>query len=317
MRRRLPNHLKSVSAIRTRAGLRSTVSAVHRLVCSSRGGWLLGLLVAANLCLAQAGLAPVPELQARVTDLAATLSAAQQASLEAQLTQLEQETGSQVAVLIVNSTAPETIEQYSVRVAEAWQLGRKGVDDGVLLLIATQDRALRIEVGYGLEGAIPDARANRIIDAYITPHFADGDFASGIASGVGAIAALIEGEELPAPVRAPGSDLDVRGMLPVLLVLAVSIGGILKRVVGSFPGAALTGTIVGFIAWLIVGILGTALLAGFIAFLISLFMGAGPGAWSSGRGYGGGFGGGFGGRSGGGFRGGGGGFGGGGASGRW
>jgi uncharacterized protein len=189
----------------------------------------------------------------------------------------------------------------------------------VLLLVAVADRRLRIEVGYGLEGAVPDARANRIIDEYITPHFREGDFAGGISAGVAAIAALIEGEELPAPTGRKPAVGDIGGMLPVLLIAVVVLGGFLKRMLGSLPGALATGGIVGFIAWLIVGIVATAVFAGIIAFVFALFGAAGPGSWSNRGGYrGGGFGGGtFGGRGGGGFSGGGGGFGGGGASGGW
>lgn len=262
----------------------------------------------------------VPDLGARVTDLAGVLSITEAADLENRLAGLEQRTGSQVAVLILDSTQPETIEQFALRVAEAWTLGREGVDDGVLLLVAIDDRKLRIEVGYGLEGAIPDARANRIVDSYITPHFRDGNYAGGITAGVDALVALIEGEELPAPADGGSAMPDIGGLLPVLLLAVMLIGGLLKRALGSFPGSLATGGIVGFIAWLLVGILGTAILAGLIAFAFSLFFAGGPGAWSSGGGYRGGFGGGSysgGRRGGGGFSGGGGGFGGGGASGGW
>lgn len=280
---------------------------------------LAGLLLLAGAVSAQ-DWRVVPPLNARLTDLAGVLSASQAAELENRLAGLEQRTGSQVAVLILDSTRPETVEQFALRVAEAWTLGREGVDDGVLLLVAIDDRKLRIEVGYGLEGAIPDARANRIIDRYITPHFRDGDYESGIAAGVDALTALIEGEDLPAPADGGSAMPDIGGMLPVLLVAAMLIGGFLKRAIGSFPGSLATGGIVGFIAWLLVGIVGAAVFAGLVAFAFSLFFAGGPGAWSSGGGYRGGFGGGpysGGRRGGGGFSGGGGGFGGGGASGGW
>ncbi|HNP36565.1 MAG TPA: TPM domain-containing protein [Woeseiaceae bacterium] len=256
----------------------------------------------------------VPPLGTPLTDIAGVLSPAAKSELESRLQVFEQKTGSQIAVLIVDSTEPETIEQYSLRVADAWKLGRAHIDDGILLLVAIDDRKIRIEVGYGLEGAVPDARANRIIDNYIVPHFSDGDYAGGIAAGVDALAALVTGEDLPAPIEEGDSLPAIGEMLPVLLVAAMLLSGALKRAVGSLPGSLMTGGIVGFIAWLIVGIIGTAIAAGIIAFLFSLFFAAGPGAWSSGSGYRGGFGGG---RGGGGFRGGGGGFGGGGASGGW
>lgn len=139
----------------------------------------------------------VPPLKARVTDLTGTLQPGQQAALEKTLQAFENSKGSQIAVLIVPTTRPETIEQYAIRVAEAWKLGRKGVDDGVLLLVARDDRNMRIEVGYGLEGAIPDAVAKRIVSEIITPHFKQDDYFGGIRAGVDRIIKVIEGEPLP------------------------------------------------------------------------------------------------------------------------
>jgi uncharacterized protein len=280
-------------------------------------------LVAAVFCVAVPALAEplraVPRLEARVTDLTGTLGASDSALLESELALIERETGSQVAILLVDSTRPEAIEQYAIRVAEAWQLGRGGVDDGVLILAALDDRRMRIEVGYGLEGALPDARTNRIIDGTIAPHFREGRIADGLAAGVAAIAGALRGEALPEPATGQRGLPDVGGMLPILLIIGLTLGGALKRAFGALPGAAIAGGIVGVIAWFIVGIVVTACVAGVVAFLVVLFMSAGPGAWSSGRGYGGGFGGGFGGSGGGrgGFSGGGGRFGGGGASGGW
>ena len=140
---------------------------------------------------------PVPALAARVTDLTGTLSKEQRAALEETLKAIEEQTTAQIAVLLVPSTAPETIEQYSMRVVEAWKLGRKGVDNGLLLLVAKNDRKLRMEVGYGLEGTIPDAIARRVIAETITPHFKQGDYAGGIQAGVMQLTALIAGK-LPA-----------------------------------------------------------------------------------------------------------------------
>ncbi len=284
-----------------------------RAVCSRVAA--AGLLLLAALGIAQT-LREVPDLSARVTDLNGTLGATERQALENRLRELEADTGSQLAVLLVDSTEPESIEQYALRVVEKWRLGRADVDDGVLVLVAVDDREMRIEVGYGLEGAIPDARANRIIDELITPRFADGDFVGGLLAGVDALADSIRGEELPAPERQGTNLPDIGGMLPILLILGLTVGGVLKRTFGAFPGAALTGGIVGLIVWFIVGLVATAVVAGIVSFIVILFMSAGPGSWSSGRGYGGGFGGGFGGR-GGGFGGGGGSFGGGGASGSW
>lgn len=165
------------------------------------GAWLAGWAL-----LAQAQqLAPVPEFGARVVDQSGVLDAAQRQRLEAQLAALEQRKGAQVAVLIVPSTAPETIEQYATRAFEKWKIGRDKVDDGVLLLMASDDRALRIEVGYGLEGAIPDSAAGRIINEYIVPRLRAGDWPGAVQAGVTALERRIEGEELPPPA-ASGRD---------------------------------------------------------------------------------------------------------------
>ena len=280
------------------------------------------LLLVALLAWSQP-LQDVPALRERVTDLTATLDPGQQAELTARLDRLQRETGSQLAVLLVPSTAPEDIAAYALRVVDAWKLGREEFDDGVLLLVAKDDRRMRIEVGYGLEGAIPDARARQIIDTIMAPYFRSGDFAGGIMAGTDAIIALVRGEQLPAPAAGkPGDGSDLEGLLPAILIFALVLGGLLRRSFGAFPGSVATGAIVGGVTWLLVGILGAALLAGVVAFFISLVGGGGPGAWSNRGGYGGGFGGGFGGRGGrsggGGFGGGlGGGFGGGGASGGW
>ncbi|MDN5753304.1 MAG: YgcG family protein, partial [Nitrosospira sp.] len=141
----------------------------------------------------------VPPLTSRITDLTGTLSANETAQLEQKLTAFEAKKGSQIAVLMVPTTQPETIEQYSIRVAEAWKLGRKGVDDGVLLVLAKRDRGLRIEVGYGLEGVLPDAMAKRIVDEIMVPKLRQADFAGGIDAGIERVMGVIEGEPLPPP----------------------------------------------------------------------------------------------------------------------
>ena len=254
----------------------------------------------------------VPPLAARVTDQTAILSAQQRAGLEQKLAALEAAKGSQIAVLLVPTTQPETVEQYAIRVAEVWQLGRKGVDDGALLLVAKNDRALRIEVGYGLEGAIPDAIAKRVIEEIILPHFKQGDFAGGIDAGTDALIRLVEGEPLPEPVQKaqPGIAL-FENTLPVAMLFIFVVGGLLRAMLGRFVGASAAGGIAFFGAWLLLGSLLTGLIIAFIVFLITLAGGGRPGY--GGGGFGGRGGGGFG----GGFSGGGGGFGGGGASGRW
>ena len=257
----------------------------------------------------------VPALTARVTDLTGTLSAEQKSTLEARLQALETQKGSQIAVLLVPTTKPEEIEQYSIRVTDQWKLGRKKVDDGVLLLIAKDDRKLRIEVGYGLEGALPDVIAKRIIAEVITPLFRQGDFYGGIVAGITRIEAVIQGEALPAPKQASGSNgnnSSIESYLFFLIIVALISGSILRRILGTFPGALVNGGLIGLATMLFGGGILFAIIFGIIAFFFALIKGGGSGF--GGGGFGGG-GGGFGG--GGSFGGGGGGFGGGGASGDW
>lgn len=260
----------------------------------------------------------VPPLTRRVTDLTSTLDAQQIQALESSLAAFEAKKGAQLAVLIVPTTQPETIEQFGIRVVEAWKLGRKNVDDGALLLIAKDDRTLRIEVGYGLEGALNDATANRIIDEIIVPRFRSGDFYNGIQSGLNAMMQVIDGEPLPpppAPRSGPGGGNDIETLIFVAFVAVVAVGGMLRALFGRFPAAMLVGGGLGLLAWLTVAPLIIAVLAGAAAFVFVL-LGGGRGIGGYG-GFGGGFGGGGFGGGGGGFSGGGGGFGGGGASGSW
>jgi uncharacterized protein len=272
-----------------------------------------------------ADLAPVPQLQSPVTDQTGTLTADQRNRLDQRLRAFEAKKGTQIAVLIVPGTQPESIEQYSMRVVEAAKLGRRKIDDGILLLVARNDRAVRIEVGYGLEGAVPDVLANRIIEQVIVPRFRASDYYGGIDAAVTRLIALIEGEPLPAPERKPAmpSGHGIGSFLPILLMLVFVGGAMLRGVFGSFGGAAVTGGIAGALAWLLTSAAAMAIGAGVLEFIVTLMGGGGGGGWSNRRGWGGGFGGfgggwgggGFGG--GGGWSGGGGGFGGGGASGRW
>jgi uncharacterized protein len=282
-------------------------------------GWIaLAGLLAALPAPAHAEV-PVPPLQARVTDLTGTLSAAQKSELEARIAAYEAQRGSQIAVLMLPSTKPEEIEQYSIRVAEAWKIGRKGVDDGLILIVAKDDRRVRIEVGYGLEGAIPDSIAKRVIEERIVPRFRAGDFYGGVRDGVDQLIRLAAGEKLPPPqARANGgrsSPGDWSDYLIPAIVFVIVAGGILKAMLGRFPGSLATGAGLGLIVWLLFGI-GVAVLAAVIAFLLAFTnTGSGRGGgWSSGGVGGGSWGGGS---SGGWSGGGGGGFGGGGSSGRW
>jgi uncharacterized protein len=284
---------------------------------------LIALLLSASLSVAEVA---VPPLQSRVTDLAGTLSAGEVVQLEQKLAAFEAKKGSQIAVLIVLTTQSETIEQYSIRVVDAWKLGRKRIDDGVLLIIAKQDRAVRIEVGYGLEGVLPDAIAKRIVDEIIVPKFKQGDFAGGINAGVERMMAVIAGEPLPPPQIRPGTGGSARAgavldnIIPIFIGFIV-LGKILQSLFGRFIGASVMSVAVGFLGWVVFSSIIFAIIIAVFSFFLSLFGNAGggitrggPGSWPSG-GFGGGRGFGFGG--GGGFSGGGGGFGGGGASGRW
>jgi uncharacterized protein len=262
---------------------------------------------------------PIPALTGRVVDETGTLTAEQKHSLEAKLQAFEQRKGSQIAVLITGTTFPEPIESYSIRVADAWKIGRKAVNDGILVVVAKSDRVMRLEVGYGLEGAIPDAIARRLIDEVFIPGFRDGNFYEGLDAGVDRLIKVIDGEPLPAVSQSQagrGNPRSIESYFVLFIVATLAFGGLLRRLVGRLPAALVVGAGIGFLAWLIVAPLLVVLLVGAVAFVVTLFGGSMPGRLGGGGFGGGGFGGGgFGG--GGGFSGGGGGFGGGGASGRW
>lgn len=298
---------------------------------------LLALLLAGA---AQAEVA-VPPLTHRVTDLTATLGAQQAQALESRFAAFEKKKGAQLAVLIVPTTQPETIEQFAMRVAEAWKLGRKGVNDGVLLLVAKDDRALRIEVGYGLEGALNDATAKRIIAETITPFFKRGEFYAGIDAGTAAMMRVIDGEPLPvrrsttsAAGAADNMIIFIGGGFLILLMGNI----ILRQFLGRLQSGVIIAGMVGSLAWTLLASLAVAGLSALLALFFSLMFGLktsnnarnlsapgrlggrSAGGWSSGSrndfGIGGGLsGGGFGGGDD--FSGGGGEFGGGGASGDW
>jgi uncharacterized protein len=283
---------------------------------------LLALLV----CWAFAAAADVavPPLSGRVVDQTGTLSASDISALTQTLKNLETRRGSQVAVLIVPTTAPETIEQYSIRVAEAWKIGRKKIDDGALLVVAKNDHKLRIEVGYGLEGALTDVTASRIIDEIIVPRFRSGDFAGGISAGVDRIVAVIDGEKLPAPAQRQQSNsgsLNFDPLNPFFIIPVLLLGGLIRSLLGRLIGSAVSGGLVALIAWYFFASLLAAVLAGVIAAIFVMFSdsitSSAPGRRGSGwSGGGGSFSGGSSSDSGG-FSGGGGSFGGGGASGSW
>jgi uncharacterized protein len=289
---------------------------------------LLVLLACAAVPAAAQEIQPVPPLEARVTDLAGILTAAQQSGLEQTLAGFEQRKGAQIALLMLDTVRPESIEQYSIRVVDAWKLGREQSDDGVLLLVAVQDREVRIETGYGLEGVLPDAIAHRIIDETIRPLFRQGDYHAGVSAGLQQIMQVVDGEPLPPPDRGWRAPADrFLGLLPMLFFGALAGGAVLRAVLGRTLGSLASGGLAGGIIWLVTHLLAASLFAGLLVGLVTMFAGIASSVRGGRRG-GGGFGGfgglggpgGFGGggfRGGGGLRGGGGGFGGGGASGRW
>jgi uncharacterized protein len=271
----------------------------------------------------------VPKLTARVIDQTGALTAPEREALEAKLRAFEEAKGSQIAVLLVPTIGQEVIEEFAGRVADEWKLGRKGVDDGVLFVVAQQERKLRIHTGRGVQGTLTDALSRRIVADVVAPRFRSGDFAGGIDAGVNAIMKAIEGEQLPLPSQQsaqrkvdPVSSYSNFLILGLFLVPVVSM--VLRGMFGRFFGATLTSGVTGIVAWLILGSLVVGIIAAVVAFLFTLLggnglaRGANRGRWGGyipSGGWGGG-GGGFGG-GGGGFSGGGGGFDGGGASGSW
>lgn len=304
--------------------------AMAMLLAAGLAAWLLP---AAQAQVQTQGLVPVPALTARVVDTVGLLEAAARTQIEDKLAALEREKGAQVVFLIVATTQPEDIASYANRVGNAWKIGRKGVGDGVLLVVASQDRKLRIEVAKTLEGAIPDLAAQQIIDQALTPAFRRGDYAGGLQLAADQIAARVRGEALPAPQPVSGRGTDSSDPafeladLAIFLFVAVPIiASALRRMLGRKLGSLLAGGAAGLIAWAVSASLAIAALATLVALALSIAGGLAPlmqyggrhgrGHW--GPSTGGSWGGGGGSGSGGGFSSGGGGdFGGGGASGDW
>lgn len=252
---------------------------------------------------------PLPALQARVTDLTGTLDASQRGRLEQRLAAIERGGRAQVAVLLLPSTGPETIEQYGIRLGEAWKIGRKGADDGLILIVAKEDRRTRIEVGYGLEGVVPDAIAKRIVEERMLPAFRQGDFFGGVATALDAIEGALGGEPPPLPpsgAGATGPMPDATGDYFTWLTATLVAAGVLRAIFGLL-GSLVAAVVGGWLGFMIFGTWFAAAIAALVVFAFSFGRISG----------GGGGGGGFGRSSGGGFSGGGGSFGGGGASGRW
>ena len=290
-------------------------------------------LVLALLCLCLPAWAQeevkVPALSGRVIDQTGTLSAEQLAALSAKLAAFEAEAGSQLVILIVPTVTPEDITSYAQRVGEAWKIGRKDVGDGLLLLVAKNDRKVRIEVAKTLEGAVPDLAARQIIQNAITPAFKKNDYAGGLNLAVDQLAMRIRGEDLPAPKKQGDQGQKSNGFsfeeLGALFFIGVPVlGGILIGIFGRKLGSLLTGGAAGALGWFLMSSLLVAGVAGIASMILVGVMGVGGGRRGGGSGgpiiWGGGGGGGFGGGGGGGggfSSGGGGDFGGGGASGDW
>ena len=293
------------------------------------------VLVLAAATLAWPQEAAVPKLTGHVVDLTSTLADPQRAGLDAKLSTFEREHGSQVVVLLVPSLGNEAIEDFAGRVTDSWQLGRKGVDDGVLFVVAKNDRKMRIHTGRGVQGTLTDALSKRIVSDLVAPHFRDGDFAGGIEAGTDAIMKAIEGEQLPLPARKTPSSARSHGIaasIPEIAIVAFFVvplvGMMLRGIFGRLFGATLPSGLTGVAIWVLVGSIALAAIGVLFAFFFTLASGFGrglrgpgfggyiPGGWGGGGFGGGGFSGGGGG-GGGGFSGGGGSFDGGGASGSW
>jgi uncharacterized protein len=244
---------------------------------------------------------PVPPLTGRVVDQTGTLSSGDIDALTRKLKDFETRKGSQIAVLIVPTTQPEEIEQFSIRVAEAWKIGRKKIDDGAILLVAKNDRKLRIEVGYGLEGALTDVTSKRIIDEIITPKFRSGDFAGGISDGVDRIISVVDGEPLPAPPQHTQSSSSSNSNTnwfaffnptnPFVIIGVLFLGHAMRALLGRLIGSAAAGGVVAFLAWYFIGSLIFAAIAGGVVSLFTMFSDAitssassgNRGRWSSGH----------------------------------
>ncbi|QOZ72050.1 YgcG family protein [Bradyrhizobium arachidis] len=308
---------------------RAMTARVWRACSSMLSRIALAVALALTFAFAAAADVAVPQLTGRVIDQTGSLSGSDIATLTQKLRDFETRKGSQIAVLIVPTTQPETIEQFSIRVADAWKIGRKKVDDGAILIVAKNDRHLRIEVGYGLEGALTDVTSRRIIDEIITPKFRTGDFGGGISDGVDRMIRVIDGEPLPVPSPSVNfGNLDDLGPLFIVTLFAsIGVGGFFRAMLGRLAGSLVTGGIIAALAWFILGSFALAMALGVVGFIIGfiadLFSAMAPstrssrgGSWSSGS-AGGGWSSGSSSSDSGSFSGGGGSFGGGGASGSW
>lgn len=252
-------------------------------------GCVLVFLLASIPAIAHAQQTDIPALTSPVIDTTGTLTASQKQQLEQQAIALQQRKGSQLQVLMVPSTQPETIEQYTVRAFDQWKLGRGKLDDGVLLVVAKDDRRVRVEPGYGLEGAITDITAGRIIQEYLVPKFRADDYGGGIIDGTAALVKLIDGEPLPVPMAEQnGNESGTFTFWSALLaafIAAKLMRGMSSRAPSPMRGL-LTGGAAGGVAWFFSSLMGLSLAAGVFGLLYG-FMSVSGGRYARDRGWGG------------------------------
>lgn len=260
----------------------SDTSLIYSLTFA-RSWQIVGLILLCQLTQAWAYI-EIPKLSSRVTDLTATLSAEQTQALESKLAAFEAKKGSQIAVLIIPTTQPEDIAEFAIKVVDLWGIGRKGIDDGLILIIAKNDRKIRVEVNYGLEGVIPDAIAKRIGTETIAPYFKKNDYYGGINAGVDHIMGLIEGEQLPAPTQTNTSQQDEGGFI-FLLFGGLFAGSLFSSMFGRVVGGLIAGIGSGILAYLLLGFGIGAILIGIIVFFLTSARSGGGGGWSNGGGY--------------------------------
>lgn len=267
------------------------------------GRWLTALFLCfATVSGSAQSLVPVPHLTSHVVDSAALLNAQQRQALESKLTALESSSGSQVIILTVFTTQPEDIASFSNRVGNVWKIGRKGIGDGLLIVVSKDDHKLRVEVAKSLEGAIPDLAAKQIIDSAISPRFKQGDYAGGLDAGVDQIAALVKGEALPTPARSSAdlagvNSFDWQNLIVFIFFGVFVVGSIIRRVLGNKLGSMVTGGAVGLLVNAVTGSVVIGVLSGFAAMIFVLVssvgnafrglgggggVGSGGGDWSSG-----------------------------------
>src|SRR5450755_2418344 len=279
----------------------TTARALTRLTCLAAAAAVAAAMVSVAGAVTwdanKDGLRPIPALTSHVTDVTNTLSASERQTLDSKLSAWETRTTNQLAVLVVPTTAPETIDDYGIRVADAWKIGQKGDDNGAIFIVAKDDKRMRIEVGYGFEGVLTDVTSRRIIGETIAPYFKQGQFGAGINAGVDRIIEVIgKGEPLPAdtPKRAaPRHSFDYGNLLIILLVAVPIVGTILRSMFGNIGGSAIGAGVAGTVAWFVAGsllIAGGAAVVAFIIIIFSMFGGGRGGGWIPGAG--GGFGGG-------------------------